>query len=32
MPWGITYEVIMNTMLALTMDANVVVDPRKINP
>jgi len=32
MPWGITYEVIMKTMLALTMDVKMVVDLRKSNP
>lgn len=32
MPCGTTYEVIMKTMLALTMEAKVVVDPRKSNP
>jgi len=32
MPWGIAYEVIMKTMLALTMDVKMVVDLRKSNP
>jgi hypothetical protein len=31
-PCGITYEVIMKTMFALTIEAKAVVDPRKINP
>ena len=31
-PCGMTYEVIMKTILALTIEAKAVVDRRKINP